>query len=117
MLSDKSTLVAVNKLDDTFNTKEGPHQEVKDVPTKERKKDIPAKEQKKDITAKEQKKKNKKEYTQLQKCMFNSKFLSDHLAESVSRPNFAKILAESFFTEEVRISLNVNGQKVKINEA
>ena len=44
LLSDKSTLVAANKLDDT---KEGPHQEVKDVPTKERKKDIPAKEQKK----------------------------------------------------------------------
>ena len=45
--------------------------------------------------------------------IFNSKFLSERLAESVSRPNFARILAEKFFTEEVRVSSNVNGQRGK----
>ena len=31
----------------------------------------------------------------------------------MSRPNFARILAEKFFTEEVRVSSNVSGQRGK----
>ena len=45
--------------------------------------------------------------------VFNSRFLSDRLADSVSRPNFARILAEKFFSEDVRISSNVSGQRGK----
>ena len=42
--------------------------------------------------------------------VFNNVFLSDCLAESVSRPNFSLILVTKFFTEEVRLMSNVSGQ-------
>ena len=45
--------------------------------------------------------------------IFNSKFLSKCLTESVSRPNFALTLVTKFFTEEVRLVSNVSGQRGK----
>ena len=45
--------------------------------------------------------------------VFNNKFLSKCLTESVSRPNFALTLVTKFFTEEVRLVSNVSGRRGK----
>ena len=42
--------------------------------------------------------------------VFNHVFLSECLAESVSRPNFSLNLVTKFFTEEVRLTSNVSGR-------
>ena len=45
--------------------------------------------------------------------IFNNEFLSKHLRESVSRPNFSPNLVTKFFKEEVRLTSNVPGKSGK----
>ena len=60
---------------------------------------------------KKQKKKGKDKRIYPITEVFNNVFLSDCLAESVSRPNFSLNLVTKFFKEEVRLTSNVSGRR------